>query len=104
MDENKNPLKDSFDKSAIGLAVKLIREVWEKNRKLIYIDLIITAAIAIAGPQQNMRQNGYLTCQKVSALNLVSTMRNTAGNIMMILNSEQKKISDILGPRKIRRD
>lgn len=24
MDENKNPLKDSLDKSAIGLAVKLI--------------------------------------------------------------------------------
>ena len=37
MDENKKPLKDSFDKSAIGLAVKLIRETWKKNRRLIYI-------------------------------------------------------------------
>ena len=37
MDENKNPLKDSLDKSAIGLAVKLIREVWgEKPEANIY--------------------------------------------------------------------
>lgn len=61
MDENKNPLKDSLDKSAIGLAVKLIREVWEKNRKLIYIDLIITAVIAIAVSGYVYEQSQLLT-------------------------------------------
>lgn len=46
MDENKNPLKKLFERSAIGLAVKLIKEIWENHRKAIYVDLMITLLIA----------------------------------------------------------
>lgn len=44
---SKNSLKEFYKHSSFGIAKDTIHQMWEDNKKLIYIDLVITALISI---------------------------------------------------------
>lgn len=41
-----NIFKEAFEKTAIGIAIQVVRDLWNTNQKIIYIDLVVTGLLS----------------------------------------------------------